>query len=126
VIKREPGVVCAGLVVWEFIDEDRNEISVKEFNSNTLEEFDAYAIPNPAKRSVRFYCRLPVPGEIRVKIYTATGRLVRKIGGYKAAGLQRIIWDGKDSSGRDISTGIYFYRAELMDRVKTGKLILLR
>ncbi|HEC79416.1 MAG TPA: T9SS type A sorting domain-containing protein [candidate division WOR-3 bacterium] len=125
-IKRSPKVVCSALALWEFSKEDRNMTSVKELNSNALREFNTYASPNPSKKRIRFDCQLPEPGEIRIKIYTATGRLVREIGGYRSAGSHTITWNGKDNLGRDISTGIYFYRAELKNRVKTGKLILIR
>ena len=35
-------------------------------------------------------------------------------------------WDGRDDSGRALSTGVYLYRLRAEDRVATRKLMLLR
>jgi len=43
-----------------------------------------------------------------------------------AGGMQHMYWDGNDSSGRLASSGIYFYRVDLGDRTRTGKILLRR
>jgi len=47
---------------------------------------------------------------LAIKVYTATGRLIKKIetGGFPA-GFTRIYWDGRDNAGDAIANGVYFY-----------------
>jgi len=59
------------------------------------------------------------------------GELVRTlVDGEQAPGYYSVRWDGKDSLGKDVSSGIYFCRLKVKgDRLKvvrTRKMILLR
>jgi hypothetical protein len=51
-------------------------------------------------------------GPAEVSVFDLNGRLVRNLvrGDYEA-GLQATAWDGRDSSGRPVSSGVYFLRA---------------
>jgi flagellar hook assembly protein FlgD len=62
-----------------------------------------------------------------VGLYDVSGRLVRRItqGSY-GAGYQSAVWDGRDSSGRKVATGIYFIRSQSGDHVERMKLAVLR
>jgi len=44
----------------------------------------------------------------------------------RLTGYYRIFWDGKDNSGKEVSTGIYFYQLKTRDYSDTRKMILLR
>uniref|UniRef100_A0A7V3VUF5 T9SS type A sorting domain-containing protein n=1 Tax=candidate division WOR-3 bacterium TaxID=2052148 RepID=A0A7V3VUF5_UNCW3 len=62
---------------------------------------------------------------ISLKIYDATGRLVKSFShltNYQSS----IVWDGTDDSGRRLPAGIYFVRLEINEFKKTEKVILLR
>ena len=50
-------------------------------------------------------------GEVSLAVYDITGSLVKTlVNGSLEAGSHSIIWDGKDNSGSEVSSGIYFYR----------------
>jgi flagellar hook assembly protein FlgD len=43
-----------------------------------------------------------------------------------SAGLHRVGWDGRDSGGRAVSSGLYFYRLEAGGFDQTRRMVLLR
>ncbi|HHE47066.1 MAG TPA: T9SS type A sorting domain-containing protein, partial [Bacteroidetes bacterium] len=66
--------------------------------------------PNPFNSQVQFTFNLPKPGDVEVKVYDVTGRLVfgKDIAGL-AAGSHRLVWNGRDNTGRGLTTGIYYF-----------------
>ncbi len=77
---------------------------------------NVYNFPNPFKSDTYFTFELTgsqVPDELRVKIYTVAGRLIREFSippSELRLGFNRINWDGRDQDGDDIANGIYFYK----------------
>jgi flagellar hook assembly protein FlgD len=63
---------------------------------------------------------------VSVSIYDVRGRLVRCMHTGPVDGTVRIDWDGTDRSGRSVSSGIYFIRAQAGPAVATKKAILVR
>jgi hypothetical protein len=67
----------------------------------------------------------PVP--VTLKIYNVLGQWVRTlVDEEKGAGTHLACWDGRDESGRQVSSGIYLYRLEIGDHRVTKKMLLLR
>ncbi|HID93250.1 MAG TPA: choice-of-anchor D domain-containing protein, partial [bacterium (Candidatus Stahlbacteria)] len=70
---------------------------------------------------------------ISLKIFDLSGRLVRTlVNEQQKPGYYKVNWDGKDDSGRRVTSGIYFYRLDAYAGLGTSpytatrKLILLR
>jgi flagellar hook assembly protein FlgD len=42
------------------------------------------------------------------------------------AGAHHVDWDGRDDSGRNVASGVYFLRVQAGDRQATRKLVILR
>ena len=83
--------------------------------------------PNPFNPSTSIAFGLNGPGQVSLRIYDATGRLVRTlVEESREAGVYHEIWDGRDNGGRAIASGIYFYRLITGDFVQTKKMLLLR
>ena len=85
------------------------------------------AIPNPLtdKATIRF--GLIESGWVNLNVYNLRGERVRiLIDDYRNAGLHKGIWDLKDEEGKEVSSGIYFYRLTAHGRSETRKLTLLR
>jgi len=52
--------------------------------------------------------------------------LATLVSGDREAGSYTLLWDGTDDAGRDLASGMYFYRLAAGDRAETRKLMLLR
>jgi N-acetylmuramoyl-L-alanine amidase len=121
-----PKVVLSAMSVWEFSKENHPALFVKESSMNVPQEFNVLTLSNPVKDKSLFHYQLPKACQITIKIYSISGQLVREIKENKSAGLHTTIWDGKDTKGIDIASGIYFYRVESTNKTVTGKIIFLR
>ena len=64
------------------------------------------------------------PEDISLKIYDATGRLVKEFIPPTASTV--ISWDGRDESGRKVRSGVYFLKFEAGDHRTTEKLLLVK
>ena len=68
--------------------------------------------PNPFQGETTFAWQLSnLPRSLRFEIYTASGRLVRRIRiPSPRIGYDEYVWDGRDQEGRDVANGVYFLR----------------
>jgi hypothetical protein len=83
--------------------------------------------PNPFNPSTMIEYRLPEKAQVRLEIYDTAGRRVACVvdGGQKA-GSHSVKWDGKDASGRAVSSGVYFYRLTAGRKTMSRKMVLLK
>jgi hypothetical protein len=64
---------------------------------------------------------------ITLAIYNSSGQKIRALyRGEISEGLFEIVWDGNSENGLAVSSGIYFVVLKFYDRIKTGKMILMR
>ena len=83
--------------------------------------------PNPFNPSTVINFTLPEEMKISLSIYNISGRYIKTIiNGSKSAGRSSVVWDGLDSSGNKVSSGIYFYELRTDDFVSSKKMILLK
>jgi len=83
--------------------------------------------PNPFSRSTTISYQLTTASHATLKVYDATGRVVKSlVDGQIAGGLRSVAWDGRDDLGRDAPGGLYFCVLEAGGVVSTGKTVLLR
>lgn len=64
--------------------------------------------------------------DVSLSIYDVTARLLRHWGDQTLRQSSYVSWDGKDYSGRESPSGIYFCRLRSGDELATKKMILLR
>jgi hypothetical protein len=87
----------------------------------------AQNFPNPFNPTTKISFGLAAPADVSLRIYDAAGRLVRVLAeGARPAGNYSELWDGRDSGGRAVASGIYFYRLGAGSFTQTRKMILLR
>lgn len=83
--------------------------------------------PNPFNPSTTLAYSLPAPGRSSVSIYDTRGRSLRTLrSGYQDAGLYETTWDGCDTAGRAMPSGVYFARFECDAGESMQKLVLVR
>jgi hypothetical protein len=67
--------------------------------------------PNPFNNSTTIRFNNPYPQKISIKIYDLAGALVHELINEEVnAGYNNIIWDGRNSDGESVSSGVYFYQ----------------
>jgi len=118
---------------------DKYEIFILDFNPNTFgkpsdiaEAFPSgFAItgnrPNPFNPSTAISFSLPKAGKTSLAVYDVTGRMVRELAaGAMTAGVHSVVWDGRDSSGRAVSSGVYLARLSMSGAAVTHRMMLMK
>jgi len=83
--------------------------------------------PNPFNPSTTISFSLPTDQDICLRVYTTRGRLVNTlIEGPQLAGRHHALWNGRNSQGRSVASGVYFYRLETGNGNFTGKMVLTK
>jgi flavodoxin len=111
-----------------FIEEISNT-SIEETGSITPKGFQLNQnYPNPFNPTTTICYQLPVCSKVNLKIYDILGNEVRTlVNENKAAGYHSVVWNGADNSGRQLSSGVYFYSLKLdINYSITKKLLLLK
>ena len=84
--------------------------------------------PNPFNPTTSIEYGLPVAGPAELAIYDVLGRKVRTLVREETqpAGFHTVVWDGLDSAARPVGSGIYFYRLQTPQFIRTAKMTLLK
>ncbi|MFH2035239.1 MAG: FlgD immunoglobulin-like domain containing protein [Candidatus Zixiibacteriota bacterium] len=83
--------------------------------------------PNPFNPVTTIEYSLPGRSHVTIEIYNILGQKVRTlVDSEESAGSYTITWDGTNSSGKSVSTGVYLYRFQAGDYFETKKMILLK
>ena len=83
--------------------------------------------PNPFNPTTIMKFSIPVAVKVTLQVFDITGKLVRTLlDEYKQAGSFSVNFDARDNSGRQLSSGVYFYRMRAADQVITRKCVLLK
>jgi len=110
----------------EFFMGEASDASVPSFDG----KLSAWPVPF---RSGNLNISFPTGGpggfaaSAEVVIYDVAGRQIRTIArGTYATGVEHVTWDGRDSHGKLVSSGIYFIRATSGASQQTKKLVIVR
>ncbi len=84
--------------------------------------------PNPFTEQSAIAYSVPAQGaRVALRIYDINGRLVRTlVDAVSAGGVHEAVWDGRDSNGTPVASGIYFCRAEVDSVTEVRKVVLIR
>ena len=83
--------------------------------------------PNPFNPSTIIEYSLPTASAVRVEVYNMLGqRIVTLVDAEQSAGKYTIRWDGVDSNGKGVASGIYLYRIAANGFVSSKKMMLLK
>lgn len=88
--------------------------------------------PNPFNPTTQISYGVPEQSRITLTIYNALGQEVRRlVDGVQAPGNHAVIWNGTNSAGEKVASGVYLYKLEAAGSkgatfVQTKKLVLLK
>ena len=83
--------------------------------------------PNPFNGRTTIPFELPEGGMVRLTIHNPLGQLVRElVEGRFDAGVYGLSWDGRDTMGMEVSSGIYLYRLDAGTFQDVRRMILIK
>ncbi len=105
-----------------YVSNDDNEVSAPDLKGSLAN------YPNPFNPSTTFAYSIPESGNVEIAVYNLKGQKVTSlVNDYIEQGSHRILWEGKDSNNKNVSSGVYFYQLKLNGKaLKTSKCVLLK
>ena len=83
--------------------------------------------PNPFSEFTNFTFDLDQTTDVRLVIYDLSGKVIRTLADREFdSGTNQVRWDGNNNFGNPVSNGVYFYRLEAGEFVKTNRIIVTR
>ena len=88
--------------------------------------------PNPFNPETWIPYHLAEPADVTLIIYAVGGKVVRRLDlGHQAAGYYQnrtraVYWDGRNSVGERVASGLYFYTLTAGDFTATGKMLITK
>ena len=84
--------------------------------------------PNPFNPETHIQFSLPKAERVNLAVYDVHGRLVKELTDFQEfdAGTYSINWDGKDSDGKKVASGVYFTRMQAGTFSTTKKMSLIK
>ena len=88
----------------------------------------AQNFPNPFNPETNIRFDLSGAASVSVTVYDATGQVVRTLvaGQFMEAGTYNLTWDGHNSAGHMVGSGIYFYELRAGSFTSMKKMTLLQ
>ncbi|MGE5680816.1 MAG: C25 family cysteine peptidase [Bacillota bacterium] len=90
---------------------------------NEIKLMNLYNYPNPFSNDTYFtFKATQLPDEVKIKIYTVAGRMVREISVASVElkyDFNKIYWDGRDQDGDILANGVYLYKIMVKKEGKT-------
>lgn len=107
----------------EYADKYATPLPEEPIKDNQVsEDIDISVNPNPFNPTTVISYTLPADANVRLSIYTITGQKIDTlVDSHQQAGNHTVTFNG-----RDLASGIYFYRFETQNQVKTGRLLLVK
>ena len=103
---------------------DVSNVSEEIIVSNVI-ELSNY--PNPFNPTTSIAFNLTTDSDVSIDIYNIRGQKVKQIANDKfEAGSHQVQWNGIDSTGKTVATGVYFYKVETKQSTKMKKMLLLK
>ena len=111
------------------IEEETVETAVATSDQTSIPQAFSLAqnAPNPFNGETLIRFALPQPSQVELTIYNLLGQRVATLAqGPSAAGTFSVRWDGRDQTGRAVTSGVYLYQLRAGEYTKVRKLLLLR
>ena len=96
--------------------------------NQNIKDFQLYNnYPNPFNQCTIINYQLSMKGMVKLEIYNTLGQLINTlVDEEKNPGTYKVQWNGKDFKGRDVSSGLYFYRLTAGKFSEVKKMLMIR
>jgi len=96
--------------------------------SNTVREFALHQnYPNPFNPTTTISYQIAKSSDVKISVYNIAGQLVHTIvNENQIPGKYTVVWDGKNGSGENVASGIYFLKMNAGEFSKVRKMTLIR
>lgn len=86
------------------------------------------SVPNPFRNTATIAYSIAKPEFVNLRVFDAAGRLVKTLVDEYVSqpGRHEVIWNGRNNSGAELPTGVYFYEINAGGYNATRKMILVR
>ncbi|RLC52273.1 MAG: hypothetical protein DRH79_05080 [Candidatus Cloacimonadota bacterium] len=83
--------------------------------------------PNPFNPTTTISYNIPQDGKVSLEIYNIKGQHVRQlVSGSQPEGNYEVVWNGKDNIGKQVSSGIYYFRITVCGKTLNKKMLMLK
>jgi hypothetical protein len=108
----------------------RGEVSSYETGDDGLQANAALLeqnYPNPFNPSTEIRFNLPEATQVTLTVFDLLGRQVATLAdGAYSTGSHTIQWDGRDSAGQKVVSGVYLYKLQTADNVSIRRMTLMQ
>ncbi len=113
-----------GIIKVPFTMNDRVAINENIVSSKDI-ELSNY--PNPFNPETTIEFSIQKQGDTKLDIYNLKGQHIKQLVNMcLSEGKHSVLWNGTDCNNHHVSSGIYIYKLDTGDRVKSDKMILLK
>ncbi len=113
--------------------EATNTVSAEEEEINIQSQYSVTNYPNPFSLNsahnpgITISYNIPISGNVEIEIYNIKGQKVTSLyNEYNNVGENSVLWNGKDDSNSNVSSGIYYYKITSGNFSETKKMVLLK
>ena len=118
----------------ELMEIEQRSTAVQETPLTVPDQFIVYQnYPNPFNPSTTIGYKLSQQSSVKVTVYNLQGQEIKSFAlGEQAAGSQKVVWDGRNSDGAPLASGVYVYRVRAVSMQdgkifdKSAKMVLLK
>lgn len=119
--------LAVGDLNW-FPDQKAIFTDVEQTGGEVPNEFTLHqAYPNPFNPTVNIKFQIARTSDVKLTVYNILGQQVNVLADKKlTAGSHTVTWNGTDSHGKQMSSGIYFYTLKAGSLKQTRKMVLAK
>jgi hypothetical protein len=113
------------LEIYYFSSSNSDVDTEKDYKTLHFDLFQNY--PNPFNSSTIITYEIVKEGHVTMEIYDILGREVRElVSKSQKPDHYKVTWDGRNNQGKEVASGIYFYRLATGDYKETKRLVLIK